>query len=38
VLFRSDRSWRPGFKPLRALSSYAAALGYVYGWYRGPDT
>jgi GT2 family glycosyltransferase len=34
----ADRSWRPGFKPLRALSSYAAALGYVYGWYRGPDT
>jgi GT2 family glycosyltransferase len=30
----ADRSWRPGFKPLRALSSYAAALGYVYGWYR----
>jgi cellulose synthase/poly-beta-1,6-N-acetylglucosamine synthase-like glycosyltransferase len=31
---RSAPSWRPGFKPLRALSSYAAALGYVYGWYR----
>ena len=27
---------RPGFKPLRALASYAAALGYVYGWYRHP--
>ena len=27
-------SWRPGIKPLKALSSYAAALGYVYGWYR----
>ncbi|MEN9933470.1 MAG: hypothetical protein RLZZ387_49 [Chloroflexota bacterium] len=26
-------SWRPGFKPLKALASYAAALGYVYGWY-----
>lgn len=25
---------RFGFRPLRALSSYAAALGYVYGWYR----
>lgn len=33
----ADRSWRPGFKPLRALSSYAAGLGYVYGWYRAPD-
>jgi GT2 family glycosyltransferase len=32
----AERSWRPGFKPLRALSSYAAALGYVYGWYRFP--
>lgn len=30
------RSRRPGFKPLRALTSYAAALGYVYGWYRFP--
>lgn len=27
-------SWRPGFKPLKALASYASALGYVYGWYR----
>ncbi|SRR6266511_348860 len=26
-------SWRPGFKPFKALASYAAALGYVYGWY-----
>lgn len=26
-------SWRPGFKPLKALSSYASALGYVRGWY-----
>ena len=26
-------SWRPGFKPLKALASYASALGYVYGWY-----
>jgi GT2 family glycosyltransferase len=31
---RSAPSWRPGFKPLGAMSSYAAALGYVYGWYR----
>jgi hypothetical protein len=27
-------SWRPGFKPLKALASYASALGYVCGWYR----
>ncbi len=27
-------SWKPGFKPLKALSSYASALGYVWGWYR----
>jgi GT2 family glycosyltransferase len=26
-------SWRPGFKPLKALASYASALGYVWGWY-----
>jgi GT2 family glycosyltransferase len=26
-------SWRPGFKPLKALASYAGALGYVWGWY-----
>jgi GT2 family glycosyltransferase len=30
-------SWRPGFKPLKALASYAAALGYLYGWYRPPE-
>ena len=24
---------RPAFRPLGALSSYAAALGYVWGWY-----
>jgi len=30
----AEGSWRLGFKPLRALTSYAAALGYVYGWYR----
>jgi hypothetical protein len=29
-------SWRPAFRPLKALSSYAAAIGYVYGWYRHP--
>lgn len=27
-------SRRPAFMPLGALTSYAAALGYVYGWYR----
>jgi hypothetical protein len=26
-------SWQPGFKPLKALASYASALGYVWGWY-----
>ena len=29
-------SWRPGFKPLKALTSYVGAWGYVYGWYRYP--
>jgi len=29
-------SWRPGFKPLKALTSYVASLGYIYGWYRYP--
>jgi hypothetical protein len=27
-------SWRLGFKPLKALASYASALGYICGWYR----
>jgi hypothetical protein len=27
----SERSWRPGFKPLPAVTSYAAAVGEVYG-------
>lgn len=26
-------SWRPGFKPLKALTSYVGSLGYVWGWY-----
>jgi Glycosyltransferase like family 2 len=26
-------SWQPGFKPLKALTSYAGAVGYVCGWY-----
>jgi GT2 family glycosyltransferase len=29
-------SVRPGFRPLGALASYAAGLGYVWGWYRHP--
>jgi hypothetical protein len=28
-------SWRPGFKPLKALASYASALGSGWGWYAG---
>ncbi len=28
-------SWRPGWKPLKAICSYASALGYLAGWYRG---
>jgi hypothetical protein len=27
-------SWRLGFKPLKALASYASAIGYICGWYR----
>jgi GT2 family glycosyltransferase len=30
----AEGSWRPGCKPLRALASYAAAVGYVFGRYR----
>ena len=26
-------SWAPGFKPLKAITTYVGALGYVYGWY-----
>lgn len=26
-------SWKPGFKPLKALTSYVGALGYIWGWY-----
>jgi GT2 family glycosyltransferase len=29
----ADMSRRPGWKPLRAVASYSAAVGYVYGWY-----
>jgi len=27
----ADPKWRPGFKPLMALASYASALGYTWG-------
>ena len=30
----ADPRWRLGFKPLKALTSYVAALGYIYGWYK----
>jgi cellulose synthase/poly-beta-1,6-N-acetylglucosamine synthase-like glycosyltransferase len=26
-------SWKPGFKPLKAITSYVGAVGYVWGWY-----
>lgn len=29
----ADPSWRPAFKPLKALVSYVSALGYLIGWY-----
>lgn len=30
-------SWRPGFKPIKALTSYVGALGYVWGWWNTID-
>lgn len=30
----ADPRWRLQWAPLKALSSYASALGYLYGWYR----
>jgi cellulose synthase/poly-beta-1,6-N-acetylglucosamine synthase-like glycosyltransferase len=30
----ADPSWRPGFKPLKALVSYTSALGYTWGSFR----
>ena len=27
----ADPDWRPGFKPLKALASYASAVGYTWG-------
>jgi hypothetical protein len=32
---RAAPSWKPGWKPLKAVCSYASALGYLVGWYRG---
>lgn len=29
-----DPRWRVGWYPLKALASYASAVGYVIGWYR----
>ncbi len=29
------RTWRPGFKPLKAVTSYASALGFVWGSFFG---
>ena len=34
----ADPRWRFAFRPLKALASYASALGYIYGWYRGEET
>jgi GT2 family glycosyltransferase len=31
-------SWRLGFRPLKALSTYAVALGYVRAWRAGMDS
>ncbi|MFQ5886331.1 MAG: glycosyltransferase [Anaerolineae bacterium] len=30
----TEPRWGLGFKPLKALTSYVSALGYVYGWYK----
>jgi hypothetical protein len=30
----ADPRWRIQWAPLKAIASYASALGYVYGWYR----
>lgn len=34
----ADPRWRVHWAPLKALASYASALGYVYGWYRNGRT
>ena len=34
----ADPRWRPGFKPLKALASYASALGYTWGRIRNRRT
>lgn len=30
----AEPRWRLGFKPLKALTSYVSALGYIYGWHK----
>lgn len=30
----ADPRWRMQWAPLKAIASYASALGYLYGWYR----
>lgn len=30
----ADPRWRVQWTPLKALASYASAIGYLYGWYR----
>jgi hypothetical protein len=34
----ADPRWRLSWAPLKALASYASALGYLYGWYRHGQT
>ncbi len=33
----ADPRWRLACKPLKALASYASALGYIYGWYNNEE-
>jgi hypothetical protein len=33
----ADPRWRLDWAPLKAVASYASALGYLYGWYRHAD-
>jgi GT2 family glycosyltransferase len=30
----AEPSWRPGFRPLKALALYAGVIGYCIGWHR----
>jgi GT2 family glycosyltransferase len=34
IYFDSERRWRFGFRPLKALSAYATLYGYTWGWFR----